>query len=750
MQKSSPKMGPDTPGLWRRALLIAALGATYALLPRVLDRAATLIERPAARIEGAFVENGDLPASRGFAPDGVRLEGGARDSRPPSGAPYWSSWGGSNAGKGSLLLGPFTAPSVLALEVCGYTHVEGSRLFLENTATGERTELTHGNIGPAWCDLRVRLPAAWVGRPVTLRARDDATGLYGWLAVGSPRSASAATAGWNPFAQKLLVFTGAGLALILLQSSGASLVRRHARVPEALVPLVSLGLVALLGYVVFWIFSASVAAGKGAAWGLLAAAAVRWILRGPSGSTETRASLGMMAAVGFCYFGLLTLYGSDRSLSETASFRYLDTLIYDNELPHMFADKILHGEDSRHLLFGWWLSTDRPPLQTGCDLLAAYPLSVLWGTFEAASQAVGMWLQLLWVCAAWGWLRTMGRSVKASAVTIAVLAPCGFLIVNSLFVWPKLMAAALLLGAFCLWIDENPSDGAPGTRRSATIGALGALSFLAHSSCAFSILGWIPLEFARTRRRRLAPWIPAAAAFAALVLPWLAYQKFYNPPGNTMIKRHLAGVEGFDSRGTAQALADAYRSTDLGTLLHNRIVNMKTLLGGPGSGWTHFGGADLASRRTSEYFGLFSALGWWNLGFVAAAFLIVLQATGVPQGPFDAWFRTSLWWCGLTLACWLLLMFQPESTVIHQSSYAMVLLFLLCAAWVLRRTSLLAFSVAAAGCLLDFLQLWIAPNPARATPLDTEAALFTLLAVAALVAAVACLPGEAAKQKDPG
>ena len=725
--------------------------AVAGFVPRILDRAPRGLPGVAARASGAFSESGDIPAARGIAPDGARADGGPRDGRPPGGGAYWSSWGGSNSREGSLELGPFQAPALLEIPVCGFPRVEGNRLYLEDTVTSEELEVGEGNIGADWVQVRVPVPGAWVGHSVVLRAIDRSSGYYGWLAVGAPRSVPAYAAPWGSFARKLLVFGAVAGAVLLLQSALLRALRALGGIPEPLLALVSLSAVTLLGYADFWVFSASPLAGSVLSWSLLAAAAgaAAW---GPDSETgDVRTPLILTAAVGLLYFGLLCLYGSDRTLSDLGAHRFIERLIYDNELPHMFADRLLHGEDSRHLLFGWWLSTDRPPLQTGCDLLLAYPVSCVAGTFEAASQAVGIWMQLLWVSAAWGWLRTLGTSPRASAVVIAALSPASFLLVNTVFAWPKLLSAALLLGAFSLWISFPRDARGPG-RRSAVWGSLAGLAFLAHASCAFSLLGWLPFARRHVRVRRASSWLPAAAAFALLALPWSAYQRYYNPPGNTMIKRHLAGVAGYDDRSTSAALVDAYRSSDWATLAGNRLANLRTLFLGPWGDWLAFRTGDLAARREAEYFGLAMTLGWWNLGFAAIAALLVLHLRGQELTRPEGDLLVAVGWSLATLGVWLLLMFSAGSAVVHQCSYACILTLLLCLAWALLNASAFWFLLAAAGCAAVFIQIWLPPNPARIAPLHPEAAACAVAGALILGLAAARAPrsgpGEPSRPAD--
>jgi hypothetical protein len=204
-------------------------------------------------------------------------------------------------------------------------------------------------------------------------------------------------------------------------------------------------------------------------------------------------------------------------------------------------------------------------------------------------------------------------------------------------------------------------------------------------------------------------------------------------------------VDGYDARGTWEAIRDAYRSSDPATLALNRLANVRTLFAGRWSDWLFFRGADLAARRNGEYYGLFIALGWWNLGFVAIGARAMAARSGRQGGRDDSGLFLSVGWCILTLAVWVLLMFRPGAAVIHQGSYACVLLLFLCLAAALRRANPAVFGLAAVAAALEFAQVWIPPNPSRMAPLHWGAA-----AVAALAGAAVVIAAATASPRDPG
>jgi hypothetical protein len=748
---SKTRIAGMTVGNRRRFKAVAALMAgagLFVLVPPALDRTAHVIAGLDVRATGQFVEHGEIPMNRGDAPDGERQDGYPRSEEPPGGGRFWSSWNGSNACRGEIALGPFPAPGVIGLDVCGYTHVAGNGLCLENTVTHGHLDLTEDNIGGNWCQVRQRLPPSWRGQPVVLHAVDDSSAYFGWMAVGEPRDAPATMAWWNSFVRKLLGFAGAGIVLFLLYSAASSLLRGRREIPAAIVPLASFALVALAAYGVFWVFFASALAGKVLVWALLAGSA--WIFAGtcavPSTSCdpEHRIPVLLMAAIGCLYVGLLLLYGSDRTMSDIASRRFINNLAVDNELPQMFADRLIHGEDPRHLAFGWWLSSDRPPLQTGTDLLIAYPVAAAGEGLDTAAQSAGIWMQLIWVCAAWAWLRTLGMSTRASALVIALIAPTGFLMLNTVYVWPKLLAGALTLGAFSIWLSLR-SGGRDGARDFAAMSVLASLGFLAQEGAAFSMLAWLPLAAVRAGQRRLASWAAAAAVFAVLVLPWFAYQHYYNPPANLLIKWHLGGANIPDERGTWETIRSSYRSRDLATLLRYRVEDFAAILRGPWLDRLRFQDGDLAAQRNGQYFGVFFALGPWILGMIPLGALSFLAWRNRGDRETIARLSTSACWCLLTLAVWAALMFLPGSTVIHQGSYACVLLLLLCGALALWLAHPAAFILVSAAALVDFARVWILPNPTRISPLHEGAAIVSVLSCAALAAIVSMAKGQGPK-----
>jgi len=508
-------------------------------------------------------------------------------------------------------------------------------------------------------------------------------------------------------------------------------------------------LIAGTGYLAFWSYLASPRLGD-AYVGLLTVGLLIW-LGSARGATAALAlwrderwwRVWLAAAgVGLVYFSLLHLRECDAAWSWMAANRYRPGLPADNEIPQMFARRLLEGQSPRHLI-GDWLSSDRPPMQTGVILLLDPLLRLTDGhLFDSLCQATGFWFQLLWVPALAGLLQSLGLPLRRALALVACIAATAVLLMNTQFVWPKLAAAGFVLGAWVLWHDAAP-------RRCVDWGWTGgalALGFLCHGGVAFSLLALGPMMIWGGDRTRWCGLARCALVAACIYAPWWAYQHFYEPPGNRLLKWYLAGVIPPDGRSTAEALYDAYHTTSMPIFLEGRRANLQALITGNWRDLADFSTRNPDQRFNDDFFAFFRSLGWWNLGLVALPF---------------AWWRARrhgnriqanllgsiLGWSAATLALWVLLLFQPYSTVIHQGSYVPILLLVGASAWSLYtlHPTMLAVVSAYAGAYFAVAYAWAMP---AALPTAVAAAALIPLAIGSMAMIVAAA-GWRRRQIEP-
>jgi hypothetical protein len=260
---------------------------------------------------------------------------------------------------------------------------------------------------------------------------------------------------------------------------------------------------------------------------------------------------------------------------------------------------------------------------------------------------------------------------------------------NTVYIWPKMLAGALALAALAVVVSRDRA----GRWRGAGVlaAALAALSLLSHGGTIFALLALaaLVLPLVVSLRRKLTAGIVAACAagavaVAALYLPWLLYQRYVDPPGNRLVKWMLAGVISVDRRGSLHTIVDQYRSLSLSQLLANKWNNTATLVASPAiwhrqhadAAW--LGGGFLGYARVAGVNDLLPAAGPLLLG--AAALLLPSARRRLVDAKPLAVFTA------LALAAWVVLLWGGQSEVglvttqVHQGPYAAIVLFIgLCA-----------------------------------------------------------------------
>ncbi|MVS97924.1 hypothetical protein [Devosia marina] len=210
-------------------------------------------------------------------------------------------------------------------------------------------------------------------------------------------------------------------------------------------------------------------------------------------------------------------------------------------------------------------------------------------------------------------------------------------------------------------------------RAGAIVGLLSVGAALSHGASIFTLLGFALAALATWRISTVRYAIAALVSFVATYLTWAAYQTFVDPPGDRLIKWHLADVVPVeDSRSALEATRDAYSDMTFPEFL--------------GRTWEKFGNATVG------------ALDFVTLGpqeaFRSAAFYHFMPAMGV-VGVLSA-FAVLISLAGrrrplavavlLSFAVWIVSIFSVSGVVVHQSSYfpivaSMILLVALVGRW---------------------------------------------------------------------
>lgn len=347
-----------------------------------------------------------------------------------------------------------------------------------------------------------------------------------------------------------------------------------------------------------------------------------------------------------------------------ASVRFTHQLPIDDQLPRMFAERIAAHQFDGPIVANW-LASDRPPLQAGV-LLLMRPLT---GAGGLPVEVAAILCQMMWLPALAAVGCAAGFPRRSIALGIFFAATSGFFLVNSVYTWPKLMGGSLFVSAIAVVLGAIGRSGTGAVRIAVTTGVLLALSILAHGGLWFSLLALpaLPIAWRALRWFGAKGILAVLLAFAAVNAPWFVYQSQVDPPGNRLVKWHLAGVTEPDERSSVEALRDEYSRLSAAEILRTRVANlsMVTRLPGrdPGEDW----GDQL---RRIQFFHFTPTVG---LPLVGALWLIVL-ALRRPRAPATA---TALVVYSLaTVTVWIGLLFIPGGAAVHQGSYVPVMLLI--------------------------------------------------------------------------
>jgi hypothetical protein len=403
------------------------------------------------------------------------------------------------------------------------------------------------------------------------------------------------------------------------------------------------------------------------------------LARAPLRELATPFVLWILASFFIAFLGFL--HGTNGMPLELAGHRFSGTMPNDNALPAVFATYFYeHGHHGVPPPFGDWLSSDRPPLQTG------YILAVrTFGWDEPGNHytLLGVALQMLWIPGMWALLRAANLGARLRSLILIGAMFSDVTIIHGFFVWPKLLGAAFLLAAAAMVFSPEWKSLARDPRAAVLFAALCTLGMLSHGSSAFLLIPLLVFAFWRTLPSWR--WIGAAAAAALLLyIPWTAYQHYKDPPGTRLEKWQLGGNDEIDEKGVLSTIAHGYREEGLGGTISNKWTNVQAIVGvgevrAVIDGTGHEASSSLAHTiedlRFARFYGLLPFLGFLLLGPLAAAIRAAVDRGG-GRGPEWRFFLRAGTLALASTLFWALLMFGNEisEAVLHQGCLAVPLI----------------------------------------------------------------------------
>lgn len=686
-------------------------------------------------------------------------------------ATLWASWAGDDGNTGELKSSAFAAPGILRLLIAGYPNRPNLGLYVEKLETGKRLKLQTDDPGEKWVPRNWFLPRSWIGRTIRLVAVDNSSETAGWLGCSS----FVPIHWWQLVYVQL--FSGElqtlAIPLVYVVCFGfwllpglaiAIALRRWHKLPDFFWLSLCLAGSCLLGYGVFWLYFLHHSCGQIASVALCIASLgyvvfQRQQLREILINRNFFIPLGIMFGVGLLYVCILYLSGPLRTPETLSHTRFFFSRPPDSIIPLWLADRLYLGQDPRYPPEVGWLSSDRPPLQTGI-ILFVRPLTNWLGISHLLQyQVLATIVQMSWVAS----IASLGKLLKLSGSRLIVVfgfsIASGFFLFNSLYAWPKLLAAFLIVFSIALILHESTQNRTLSTSTACIAATSAALGLLAHTGVAFTLIGataalWLAGYFNPIRQLQIAGI--GLVLMLGLLSPWLAYQKLYDPPGNNLVKFHFADAI-FQDCSLKECIVDAYKSIPLEEAVKRRIENFKTVSGfarlRPGAIFpplTDPAAIDAVQhvrfirwrKREKEFLGCL--LGVLNVGW---PLLLVRSFSRVfrRSQPWDETDRLNLMliFCGLPgIIISVLLLFRGETAIVPHFSFADVMLLYVGLAIAISKLPRLFVASLLTLQLVDFLIIWLLSTPpvlpngirlALNLPLVVASALIALLLAAFLL-----------------
>lgn len=392
--------------------------------------------------------------------------------------------------------------------------------------------------------------------------------------------------------------------------------------------------------------------------------------------------LATLTLYSYIYYGCAKGSGQIAPYGEVqnSAFCHVSNLPFDNALPFIYGEKVL-ANHSKDLIIDWSIA-DRPPLQIGAVLpLLDFSQDAQPYTKYAYYSIFSTFLQLSWIGVAWGALYILVKKRWKIYTLILGFGCTGFFYLNSVFVWPKLLAASLVVYGLFLILDASKKHKTRFTYRYLPAASIGiTLGLLAHGGVLFTVLAVCMLiGYDLIRNRKLSRRISLRAVLAALLIctallvPWqIAKSELVS--SDRLVKWHFAGIEApTDKRGTLKTIEDQYKTLTIDEWLRSKSENISSIykIGDYRCGPLYI--TSLLSKCNMET--------WRGLTFYRTLFAFELFIVGafiflwrLLQNRVEKIDKTLALITLSSLFVWIIAMYSPGSTLLHQGSYATMLI----------------------------------------------------------------------------
>lgn len=432
---------------------------------------------------------------------------------------------------------PFIPRGEIKFWYAGYPSMTGLGVSIIS-ASGDLFKIELPNAGDKWMPYSTTIPLNFQDSEVRLVAIDDSSDTFGWLGISSLTNSSSAML-YSVTIGLLKIFAIGFLFHFALAVLLSFFLRYY--IIDIAVPLLLVYL-GLTGYASFFLYFWNTSVGIG--FSILYLLVIISICINMISSQKTYLLVNsfkllmpvflLMVFIVFVGYFPFDKVGPDNWL--TAANRWLPLPI-DNWIPKIFADQIWSGKIQRPMV-GDWLSSDRGPLQTGI-ILIFFPLFPNDGLLY---QTVATMLQVLVILPVWLVLRKF--LINLTAELLFTLGFSSLVLLNSLFVWPKLISASYVLLVYLFAHADRKQISH--FQHIFLIGASSALALLSHGGAIFPLLTLGLFYLFDTiqssdRSRIFNSGVMSLFVFLLIIAPWLVYSTIIDPSDSRLLKWHFAG-----------------------------------------------------------------------------------------------------------------------------------------------------------------------------------------------------------------
>ncbi len=610
--------------------------------------------------------------------------------------------------------------------IAGNPQADGINLSAVTVDGTLSASLKAANSGDTWKSVVLDIPADIYARPFYIQLVDGSTSTFGWAGIGVDSSTLASRLAHHALPMVLALLA----AHLWLLAAGCSLPAPWGATTRSLGALIALGVasgVVIAGYIAAPLLGEAVAYAT-IALPVLCLARTRGLLH--RASTLNRQLLPPLALSLFVLWIGLYPFDWDGQDWQVPADRWRQ-LPMDAWLPLTFSNMTAAGRLDVPMI-GDWLSSDRPPLQSGLYLAFFHSWMPAGGLIY---QALSTWAQTLVLVPLLAMTARLSGPRQRAAILFA-LALSPLMLVNALFVWPKLFAAAFC--AIFHWSLFN-QDRNTGPARWLMAGLAAALAMLAHGGALFALVGSTAAFLLLHRMKALPVLLKTGALSIAAYLPWVGYQRIIDPPGDRLLKWHFAGHVPVTDQSFPEVLRAAYSNLGFGQWLEGRAANLGSIL--HGSFGFYPDALSLVWSRSPEAInrvvGESFFYGAYSMWFASPLLLLPCALYGYLHR-HDARKVNVPWDLVLaavaSFAFWIVMIYEPGQTVIHQGAYFSFLASMFLILMMVARCFPLALYVVVALNVLVALMAYIFDQPLRDASSVIYIGLSSVLACMLLIA----------------